>query len=383
MAEPKTESHQIAIQNRNNEDDENDLRDKGWTLHLRCHPQRHHRQSSSFDKRLNCRCSHPSRGVTHSIAGKSLLCFFVVSFLSSTAHSPDDFPSSLFFPSLMMSVEAVSMPASSSFPSFSSSSSSSFENETLSPRTVSTKYGSLRGVLVYFKASASSSSSGNTKSASSGSGSGSTSSSKQQFSSSSSSSSTSSSGSSPPSLQPVEVFLGVPYATPPIGSLRFMPPVTPTHWRGIRLANKFGPVCPQKFPDINLRPGSSRSRSSSGSGSTPVRSSTGGTRASSSTGSSSKPSFSFIPNNSYGSSPSSSSSYSASSSSSSPHLLPESRIGHLKRMAGFLRNQSEDCLYLNIYAPYTSSSSSSTSGSPSSSSSSSSQSSSQSKWLLL
>ena len=162
-----------------------------------------------------------------------------------------------------------------------------------------------------------------------------------------------------PSLLPVEVFLGVPYATPPVGSLRFMPPVTPTHWRGVRLANRFGPVCPQKFPDVNLRPGSKSKPTP------PVNSRYSNSRSTASSGSSSssKTSFTFTPNsNPY-----------ASTSSSSPHLLPESRIGHLKRMAAFLRNQSEDCLYLNIYAPYTSSSSSS----------SSSQSSSQSKWLLL
>jgi hypothetical protein len=50
------------------------------------------------------------------------------------------------------------------------------------------------------------------------------------------------------SLPPIEVFLGVPYAAPPLGSLRFMPPVTPSHWRGVRMANKMTPSCPQKIP---------------------------------------------------------------------------------------------------------------------------------------
>ncbi|KFM76113.1 Neuroligin-4, X-linked, partial [Stegodyphus mimosarum] len=50
--------------------------------------------------------------------------------------------------------------------------------------------------------------------------------------------------------RPVEIYLGVPYASPPIGSLRFMPPVTPAHWRGVRMADRFSAVCPQKFPDI-------------------------------------------------------------------------------------------------------------------------------------
>ena len=45
----------------------------------------------------------------------------------------------------------------------------------------------------------------------------------------------------------VEIFLGVPYASPPIGSLRFMPPVTPIYWKGVKLVNEFAPVCPQNI----------------------------------------------------------------------------------------------------------------------------------------
>lgn len=292
---------------------------------------------------------------------RQLLICILLLFISTPQNSK-----SFSFWSGLSSVEGVSV-SSNSFSPFSSSSP---ENETLSPRTVNTKYGALRGVLVHFKSPASTSTrTGNSGSLNPTSGSSSNSSpSSAKHATSSSSSSTSSSSSSPgmPSLLPVEVFLGVPYATPPIGSLRFMPPVTPTHWRGVRLANRFSPVCPQKFPDVNFRPGS-RSKTPS----TPLnRQSSSRSSSSSGSSSSSKPVFSFTVNsNPYGSGSSSSS----SASSSSLHLLPESRIGHLKRMALFLRNQSEDCLYLNIYAPYTSSSSSS----------SSSQSSSQSKWLLL
>ena len=36
-------------------------------------------------------------------------------------------------------------------------------------------------------------------------------------------------------LHPVEKFLGVPYATPPIHGLRFMPPLTPSPWDGIKM----------------------------------------------------------------------------------------------------------------------------------------------------
>lgn len=49
-------------------------------------------------------------------------------------------------------------------------------------------------------------------------------------------------------LKPVEVFLGIPYATPPVRSNRFSPTRTPSPWDGIRIADKLGPVCPQKLP---------------------------------------------------------------------------------------------------------------------------------------
>lgn len=49
-------------------------------------------------------------------------------------------------------------------------------------------------------------------------------------------------------LKPVEVFLGIPYATPPIRSNRFSPTRTPSPWEGVRVADKLGPVCPQKLP---------------------------------------------------------------------------------------------------------------------------------------
>ncbi|CAG0891939.1 unnamed protein product [Cyprideis torosa] len=35
----------------------------------------------------------------------------------------------------------------------------------------------------------------------------------------------------------VEVFLGIPYASPPTGDLRFMPPVSPLPWPGIIIAD--------------------------------------------------------------------------------------------------------------------------------------------------
>ncbi|XP_025017950.1 neuroligin-4, X-linked-like, partial [Tetranychus urticae] len=91
-------------------------------------------------------------------------------------------------------------------------------------------------------------------------------------------------------LQPVEMFLGIPYASPPTGKLRFMPPVTPAHWNGIRMADSFGHVCPQNLPNITNEAESLRK-------------------------------------------------------------MTRDRLTHLKRLIPLLQNQSEDCLYLNIYTP--------------------------------
>uniref|UniRef100_A0A182NFN9 Carboxylesterase type B domain-containing protein n=1 Tax=Anopheles dirus TaxID=7168 RepID=A0A182NFN9_9DIPT len=90
----------------------------------------------------------------------------------------------------------------------------------------------------------------------------------------------------------VEGFLGVPYASPPIGSLRYMPPVTPSTWKYTRLVDRFAPVCPQKLPKLDgTDPG------------------VGGD-------------------------------------------LPLDRLKQLRRLVPTLVNQSEDCLYLNLYVPH-------------------------------
>lgn len=89
---------------------------------------------------------------------------------------------------------------------------------------------------------------------------------------------------------PVEAFLGVPYATPPVGSLRYMPPVTPSMWRNPRLADSFSPVCPQTPPEIGNR-------------------------------------------------------------TEALLELPRGRLVYLEKLLPLLVNQSEDCLYLNIYVP--------------------------------
>lgn len=126
-----------------------------------------------------------------------------------------------------------------------SSSSSTATSTTLSSRTVRTKYGDVSGVIVTFDSR---------------------------------------------HLEPVEVFRGIPYASPPTGNLRFMPPVTGALWSGVKMADHFGPVCPQKLPDI-------------------------------------------------------------SNETLALKRMPKGRMEYLKRLLPYLRNQSEDCLYLNIYAP--------------------------------
>jgi neuroligin len=91
-------------------------------------------------------------------------------------------------------------------------------------------------------------------------------------------------------LGPVEVFRGIPYASPPVGNLRFMPPVNGAQWKGTKMADRFSPVCPQRLPDISDEQEALRS-------------------------------------------------------------MPKGRYEYLRRLLTYLQDQSEDCLYLNIYAP--------------------------------
>ncbi|KAK2576577.1 hypothetical protein KPH14_005247 [Odynerus spinipes] len=91
-------------------------------------------------------------------------------------------------------------------------------------------------------------------------------------------------------LDPVEVFRGIPYAAPPIGDLRFRAPISPIPWNGVKLADTYGAVCPQNYPDIG-------------------------------------------------------------NETAALLQMPLGRYQQLKRLLAFLSNQSEDCLFLNLYIP--------------------------------
>ncbi|XP_004603155.2 neuroligin-1 isoform X4 [Sorex araneus] len=88
-------------------------------------------------------------------------------------------------------------------------------------------------------------------------------------------------------LGPVIQFLGVPYAAPPTGEHRFQPPEPPTPWSDVRNATQFAPVCPQNIIDGRL-----------------------------------------------------------------PEvMLPVWFTNNLDVVSSYVQDQSEDCLYLNIYVP--------------------------------
>jgi len=87
-----------------------------------------------------------------------------------------------------------------------------------------------------------------------------------------------------PGLTSVEAFLGVQYAT----AERFQRPRTSTdRWQGVRVTRDFGPVCPQKVPDMDRL----------------------------------------------------------------TRTMPRGRLQYFRRLASVVKNQNENCLNLNLYVP--------------------------------
>ena len=89
-------------------------------------------------------------------------------------------------------------------------------------------------------------------------------------------------------LRAVETYKGIRYATLMGNDLRFMPPTGRSErWHDVRVMYKFKPVCPQRVPNIDE-----------------LR-----------------------------------------------HRIPSRRLAYIQRVMPFISEQSEDCLYLNIYVP--------------------------------
>ena len=53
----------------------------------------------------------------------------------------------------------------------------------------------------------------------------------------------------------VREYRGIPFAAPPVGTLRWRPPQPVVPWEGVRSAQNFGPPCMQREQPLNGDPG--------------------------------------------------------------------------------------------------------------------------------
>ena len=91
-----------------------------------------------------------------------------------------------------------------------------------------------------------------------------------------------------PNFQPVIMFKGIQFASLVGSEMRFMPSISPHEsWSDVRIMSDNGPVCPQRIPSLEKL----------------------------------------------------------------QLRIPHARLDHIKRLIPFLRQQSEDCLFMNIFVP--------------------------------